>query len=192
MCRFSSWCLSVGNSTLSSVHNAVRVLKSFSASNREWGVSELARHLDISKSTVHRLLLTLTEGGLLAQDPDGGKYRLGLAVFDLAAAVPTQLDLHEAVMAPMTDLRNKTGETVHVSVLDGRHVVYIERLDSPNTLRTFLEIGRRNSAHCCGSGKVLLAFSPRDLVDKLLKGWKLEPKNRQDNHVDRPASNAPG
>ena len=58
----------------------------------------------------------------------------------------------------MTELRNRTGETVQVAVLDGREVVYVERLDSPNTLRLFLEVGRRNSAHSTGCGKALLAF----------------------------------
>ena len=58
----------------------------------------------------------------------------------------------------MTELRNRTGETVRVAVLDGREVVYVERLDSPNTLRLFLEVGRRNSAHSTGCGKALLAF----------------------------------
>ena len=163
-------------STLSSVTNAVRVLKSFSSTEREWGVSDLARRLEIGKSTTHRLLATLTDEGMLEQNPVTGKYRLGLAVFDMAAAVPTQLDLHEAVMSPMTDLRNQTGETVQVAVLDGRHVVYIERLDSPHTLRTFLDIGRRNWAHCCGTGKALLAFSPRAQVEKLLRDWDLAAK----------------
>jgi DNA-binding IclR family transcriptional regulator len=76
----------------------------------------------------------------------------------------------------MTDLRNRTGETVQVGVLDGRQVVYVERLDSPNTLRFFTELGRRNDAHCTGSGKALLAFLAKPQLDKLLKGWDLPSK----------------
>lgn len=159
--------------TLGSVANAARVLKSFTATEREWGVTDLARKLDIAKSTAHRLLATLTDEGLLEQDVETGRYRLSLAVFDLAAAVQT-LDLHEAVLPPMTELRNRTGETVQVAVLDGREVVYIERLDSPNTLRLFLEVGRRNSAHCTGCGKALLAFSPPEQINRILQGWSME------------------
>ncbi|MDH3679026.1 MAG: IclR family transcriptional regulator, partial [Acidimicrobiia bacterium] len=166
----------MSSSTLTSVSNAVRVLKAFSSTDREWGVSDLARRLGLGKSTVHRLLTTLTTEGMLEQDQESGRYRLGLAVFDLAAAVPTQLDLHEAVLSPMTDLRNQTGETVQVAVLDGREVVYVERLDSPHTLRMFLEIGRRNSAHCAGTGKALLAFIPRVELERLLAGWELEAR----------------
>jgi len=162
----------VRTGTLGSVANAARVLRSFTANEREWGVSDLARRLGIAKSTAHRLLATLTDEGLLEQDVETGRYRLGLAVFDLAAAVQP-LDLHEAVLPPMTELRNLTGETVQVAVLDGREVVYIERLDSPHTLRLFLEVGRRNSAHCTGCGKALLAFSSPQVADRALKGWKL-------------------
>ena len=115
--------------TLSSVRSAARLLKQFSSRERELGVSELARRLDLSKSTVHRLLVTLTSESLLEQDPVSGKYRLGIAMHDLGSAVSTRLDLHEAVIPPMERLRNVTGETVHTAVLDGREVVYVERLD---------------------------------------------------------------
>ncbi len=120
---------------------------------------------------MHRILSTLTDEGLLEQDASSGRYRLGLALFDLVAAVPSQRSLHEAVLLPMTDLRNRSGETVQVGVLDGRQVVYVERLDSPNTLRMFTELGRRNDVHCTGSGKALLAFLSKVQREKLLKDW---------------------
>jgi len=158
---------------LSSVASAVAVLKAFTSASPDWGVSDLAAHTGQSKSSVHRILSTLTDEGLLEQDAATGRYRLGLALFDLAAAVPSQRSLHEAVLLPLTDLRNSTGETVQVGVLDGRQVVYVERLDSPNTLRLFTELGRRNHAHCTGSGKALLAFLPRAERDRLLRDWEL-------------------
>lgn len=158
---------------LTSVTSAARLLKAFTSSTPTWGVSELARHLDQSKSTVHRILSTLTDEGLLDQDPETGRYRLGLMMFDLAAAVPTQRDLHEAALSAMNDLRNRTGETVQIGVLDGRQVVYVERLDSPNTLRMFAELGRRVDAHCTGTGKVLLAFAQPEVRDRTLKNWRL-------------------
>lgn len=167
--------MSEDRQVLSSVTNAARLLKQFSAKDREFGVSELARRLGLGKSTVHRLLVTLAEQNLVEQDELTGKYRLGLAVYDLGAAVATGLDLHEAVMPSMEQLRAATGETVQVAVLDGRHVVYIERLDSPNTLRLFLEVGRRNWAHCTGTGKVLLAHLSVYELDHILEGWELEP-----------------
>lgn len=166
---------------LSSVANAVAVLKAFTSSAPNWGVSDLAAQVGQSRSTVHRILSTLTDEGLLEQDPATGRYRLGLVLFDLAAAVPSQRSLHEAVLLPMTDLRNKTGETVQVGVLDGRQVVYVERLDSPNTLRMFTQMGRRSDAHCTGTGKALLAFLARPQLDKLMKGW--EPVRKTEHTI---------
>jgi len=165
---------------LSSVANAVALLKSFTSTSPNWGVSDLAAHSGQSKSSVHRILSTFTDEGLLEQDASTGRYRLGLALYDLAAAVPSQRTLHEAVLLPMTDLRNASGETVQVGVLDGRQVVYVERLDSPNTVRLFAELGRRNDAHCTSSGKVLLAFLNKPALEKVLKGW--EPR-RQTEHT---------
>jgi len=158
---------------LSSVRNAARILKQFSAANPEYGVSELARKLELSKSTAHRLLSTLRSEGLLDQDADSGKYRLGLAMYDLGTSVRSRIDLHEAVIPPMEVLRNRIGETVHVAVLDQREVVYVERLDSPHGLRRFLEIGRRMPASATATGKCLLAYLPDPERDSILDGWEL-------------------
>ena len=159
--------------TLSSVRNAARLLKEFSIREPELGVTELATRLGIGKSTVHRLLATLAGEDLIERDPNSGRYRLGAAVHDLGSAVSAGNNLHAAVVLPMTELRDRTGETVQVGVLDGRDVVYVERLDSPNTLRLFVDVGRRSEANATGTGKCLLAFLPPDQLDRLLDGWEL-------------------
>ncbi len=158
---------------LSSVRNAARVLKAFSARKRSFGVTELARTLDLSTSTAHRLLTSLAEEGLIEQDAESGRYQLGMAVYDLFAAM-SEYDLTEAVLPPMTVLRHRTGETVQVGVLDGREVVYVERLQSPRTLRMFIDVGRRNTTHATATGKVLLANLPPDRLDMLLDGQDLD------------------
>ncbi len=127
----------------------------------------------MTTSTVHRVVATLADEGLLEQAPNQTRYRLGLAMFDMAAAVPTHRSLHEAALLPMTELRHRSGETVQVGVLDGRQVVYVERLDSPHTLRFFVELGRRNDAHCTGCGKVLLAHLEPVRRIRVLRGWEL-------------------
>jgi IclR family transcriptional regulator, KDG regulon repressor len=162
--------------TLGSVQNAARLLKCFTSQDRELGVTELAHRLDFGKSTVHRLLATLAAEQLIEQDPTTGRYRLGLAILELGAAASTATDLHAAALTPMSVLRNRTGETVQVAVLDGREVVYVERLESHNTLQLFLEVGRRNAAHATGTGKCLLAHLDDQLLDRLLEGWELTPK----------------
>jgi len=173
---------------LDSVRNAARLLKQFSYRERELGVSELARRLGLGKSTAHRLVATLAAEHLLEQNRETGKYRLGLAIYDLGASVSAHFALHEAALPSMAHLRNTTGETVHLAVLDGREVVYIDRLDSPDSVRMFLEVGRRNWAHCTATGKVLLAHVPEDRLDRLLAGWELKdrtPYTITDHHLLR-------
>ncbi len=173
---------------LDSVRNAARLLKQFSYREQELGVSELARRLGLGKSTAHRLVATLTAEHLLEQNRETGKYRLGLAIYDLGASISAHFALHEAALPSMAQLRNATGETVHLAVLDGREVVYIDRLDSPDSVRMFLEVGRRNWAHCTATGKVLLAHVPDDRLDRLLIGWELKektPSTITDHHLLR-------
>ena len=164
------------HSTLSSVANAARLLKEFSKGNRELGVTELSRRLGVGKSTAHRLVNTLTEERLLEQDPDTGAYRLGLAMYELGTSVYWHTDLHEASTPVLEQLRNASKETVQVAVLDGREVVYVERRESPQTLRLFGRVGHRNDAHCTSTGKLLLACLSAEELDTTLKGWRLPSK----------------
>ncbi len=174
---------------LTSVAGAATVLKTFTAARPDWGVTDLAAHLGKSTSSVHRILSTLADEKLLEQDPETGRYKLGLVLYELAAAVPSQRTLQDAVLLPMTDLRNATRETVQVGVLDGRHVIYVERLNSPHSLRFFSEFGRRADAHCTATGKALLAYTPITRVETLLKGWDL-PRRTEHTITDHSAFKA--
>lgn len=156
---------------LSSVRNAARLLKEFSREDRELGVSELARRLGIGTSTTHRLLTTLAEERLLERGQRRGTYRLGIALHDLGSAVASHLDLHEAAMPAMAALRHTTGETVQLAVLDGLDSVYVERLESPHTVRIFTRAGTRLPAPTTSTGKVLLAALPAAELNARLRGW---------------------
>lgn len=163
---------------LASVSNAARLLKEFGKGDREIGVSELARRLGLGKSTTHRLLHTLTVEKLLEQDTDTGGYRLALTMHELGASVQSAIDLHSASNPVIEQLRNITKETVQIAVLDGRHVVYVERRESPQTVRLFGRVGHRNDAHSTSTGKVLLAHLPAADLDVLLAGWRLPRKTQ--------------
>lgn len=166
-------------SRLSSVQNAARLLKELGSAGGELGVSELSRRLGLGKSTVHRLLATLTAERILEHDPATGTYRLGLAMYELGARVSMHRVLHDAATTVLEELRNATKETVQIAVLDGREVVYVERLESPHTLRLFGRIGHRMPAHSTSTGKVLLAYLPEERLEVLLKQWPLEPLTPQ-------------
>jgi IclR family KDG regulon transcriptional repressor len=156
---------------LTSVRNAARLLKEFSRTDRELGVSELARRLELSTSAVHRLLATLAAERLVERSPHG--YRLGLAMHDIGA-VAGDLDLHEAALPVMATLRATTGETVQLAVLDGCESVYVDRLESPHTVRIFSRVGTRLPATATATGKALLAALPPAELDARLALWTRE------------------
>ena len=152
---------------LATVHNALRLLQQFSYAEPVLGVSELARRMGLAKSTVHRLLTTLLDEGFVQKTPDD-RYRLGLRLYDLGQLVVNSLELREVAHPVLERLRNETGETVHLAVLEGADVVYLERFESPSTLRLFGRLGRRMPAHTTSSGKCLLAFSAPEAVDAVV------------------------
>jgi DNA-binding IclR family transcriptional regulator len=164
------------------VASAARLLKAFAGDRREMGVTEAARRLGLGKSTAHRLLNTLTEEGLLEQDARTGAYRLGLAVYELGTSVSSYSVLHEASAPIMDQLRAATKGAVQVSVLAGHDVVYVERRETPLTLRLFARTGHRLPANVTSSGKLLLAFLPSDQLDEVLSTWTLA--KRTDHSID--------
>ncbi len=158
------------------MRNAARVLRAFSHADQELGVTELSRRLGLGKSTTHRLVATLEAERLLEQDQATGKYRLGLALYELGTTVTEHVDLHQAALPVLTTLRHRTGEMVHVAVLDGLEAVYVERLESPYMLPVFRRVGHRLPAHWTSSGKVLLAALPRPELERRLKGAQLDAR----------------
>ncbi|MGD9529101.1 IclR family transcriptional regulator [Pseudonocardia sp.] len=157
---------------LSSVRNAARLLKAFSREHRELGVTEAARRLGVGTSTAFRLLTTLTEERLLERGDARGTYRLGLAMYELGVTVFPNLGLHEAAMPALAALRQSTGETVQLAVLDHLEVVFVERLESPQTLRFVARAGHRVPAHAASTGKVLLAHLAPDVLRERLRDWR--------------------
>jgi len=152
------------------VRNAARVLRAFGEAGQELGIAELSRRLGIGKSTVHRIVTTLTEERLLERSA-AGRYRLGLAVYELGTGVTEHVDLHQAALPVLTHLRHTTGEMVHVAVLDGLEVVYVERLESYHLMPIFRRVGHRVPAHITSSGKVLLAALPAPELELRLRDW---------------------
>ncbi|GAA4831692.1 IclR family transcriptional regulator [Saccharopolyspora rosea] len=148
------------------VSRVAAVLGAFSASDRTLGVSELARRTGLPKSTVHRLTGELLEHRFLERD--GTALRLGLRLFELGENVPRQRHLRDVALPHMADLRAATGQTVHLAVLDGTDVVYVQIVRSENSPKMPSRIGGRLPAHATGVGKALLAFAPPESLEAVL------------------------
>ncbi len=149
---------------LSTVVKTLRVLEAFSYAQPVLGVSELARKLDMGKSSVHRALTTLHEHGYVVKTPDD-RYRLGLKLHEMGQLVVSGIRLHEVAHDSLDRLRHETDETVHLAVLDTNEVVYIDRLEAAGAMRMFSKLGRRMPVHTTSSGKCLVAFGSEQVAD---------------------------
>jgi DNA-binding IclR family transcriptional regulator len=154
---------------LSSVANSIRLLTSFSGEEDELGITTLATRLRLAKSTVHRLASTLTGAGFLEQNGDTGKYRLGMALFELGALVRRRMDVATEGRPKLRELLEKTGETVQMGVVDHLSVLYVYEMESPHAIRMAAAVGGRAPLHCTAVGKVLLAYQPVDFVERVVQ-----------------------
>lgn len=153
---------------LSSVTTAIHLLKTFSEEEAELGISELAKRLMIAKSTVHRLATALLDEGLLDQNPDTGRYRLGIGLFSLGAQVRTRLDVAAEAKPFLNDLRSKLGENARLAILNRRNVVFIHDFESNESVRLRSITGQYRPAHCTAEGLCLLAGLRAPVLDDLL------------------------
>lgn len=142
---------------LSSVTTAIHLMKTFSEDEPELGISELAKRLGIAKSTVHRLATALLDESLLEQNPDNGRYRLGIGLFSLGSQVRTRLDVAAEAKPILHELRSRTGENARLAVLHGRNVVFIHDFESNEPVHLRSITGQFRPAHATAEGLCLLS-----------------------------------
>jgi DNA-binding IclR family transcriptional regulator len=159
-----------GSGSIRVIVKAAAVIDLLAESNDPVSLTSLSNELGIAKSTLHGILATLNSIGYVNKDPETGDYRLGLHLFELGNAISRKLDERRIAKPYMQMLAEKTGETVHLAVLEDGEVLYINKQESNSSIRIITESGLKLPVHCSGLGKVLLAGRPNeeiiDLLDK--------------------------
>jgi len=140
------------------------VIELLSRSDCPLSLSQVARELGMVKSNVHRLMQALVDTRFVLRDERSGCYLSSIKLWELGSAVLSKLDLRRHAQSQMEALMASTGESVHLSVLDGREVVYVHKVDSPNPVRAYSQIGGRAPAHCVATGKVQIAYGAPSLL----------------------------
>jgi DNA-binding IclR family transcriptional regulator len=131
---------------------------------------EVAERLDLPRTTVHELLVTLVARSYLISVPGQPvRYRLGMPLFQLGTAFAGRLDLVREAQGVAREVAAACNEAVHVAVLDDADVIYLVKVDSTHPVRMVSAVGRRLPAHCTAVGKVLLAALDPAGLDALLK-----------------------
>jgi DNA-binding IclR family transcriptional regulator len=152
-----------------SVERAITILDVLAASGWRSG-AEIARELDVHRSTALRLLGTLERHALVERDPRSAKYRLGQRIPQLASVVTGESDLRSLARPVCEALAGALGETVTLDVLVGDEIVPIEQATASTSVVSVNWLGRRTPVHCTASGKVILAFGPPAVRERLLGG----------------------
>ncbi|MFB9186751.1 IclR family transcriptional regulator [Dactylosporangium sucinum] len=152
---------------LGSVSNALRLLEAM-APKSLCGVSELSRTLQISKTSIDRLLTTLVAAGFAEQDPNTRKYRLTKKIVSLADRVRSRTSMVELARPHLAALAAQVGEAANLGVFVDGHLVYLDTIASTHTFQIEARAGSRLPAHCTAGGKAILAYSRPDLVNTYL------------------------
>ena len=151
---------------IQSVARAIEILKCFEGSS-ELGVTEISKLIGLHKSTVYGLISTLETYQLLEQDKTTGKYRLGVELFRLGSHVNTDL---RGIVSPFLDkLVSICGETVNFVVPDGDCVVYLDKKESPHSMRIATAMGQREPMYRTATGKAILARLPFEDAMNILR-----------------------
>ncbi len=150
-----------------SLEHGISILEAFTVDSVELGVSDLARILGLTKSTIHRLVTTLVKRGYLIQDSETRKYRLSLRMYEVGCVVVQKLGLFR-VASVLEELEVRTRETVHISVLSDGAVTYLHTVESTQPVRTHSRLGQRSPVTCTANGKLFLAHLPEPLRQSYL------------------------
>lgn len=158
------------------VGRVVALLTAFAPGDNALGAAELARRTGLPKSSVHRLSRQLVEHGLL--EPADTEVRLGLRLFEIGQLATRQRGLVEAARPHLVDLRAATGNTVHLAVLEGNEVVYLDVLPGPDAPRLPSRTGGRFPAHATAVGKAILANSEPPTADMVIHSGLMRVSER--------------
>ena len=145
--------------TVQSIDRALSIIEALAGEKEGLGVTEISTRVGLHKSTVHRLLSALGERGYVEQR-SGGAYL-------------NQVELKTEAQPYLRRLLQLTKQPVHLSMLDGLEIVYIDKIETIHSIRMYSQIGRRSPALCTASGKALLSGLPDAELCERIRSTKL-------------------
>lgn len=154
---------------IQSVDRAAQILRLLSE-EPSMTITEVARALDVHRSTAFRLLGTLELHNLVEQESERGAYRLGLALLHMANSVASQMDFTKDAQACCDSLARRLNETVNIAILDDGHAVTITQATDDQMLSVSQQyVGQRGPLHATSTGKVLLAHADEEEFERQLE-----------------------
>jgi len=152
-----------GTYKVQALDRAFAVLDLLGESDTPLGLAQVASSLQLHKSTAHRFLMVLERHRMV-----------GLRLFDFGNRAIEQYDLRDRAQAHLRRLVAETEETAHLCILEGAHVIYIDKIEPARSVRMITRIGASNPVHCTSVGKAILAFMPEERIVDVLRRTRFE------------------
>lgn len=152
---------------LSLLEKAAKVLNAFQSAQPRLTLTEVVQRSGLPRSSAHRILDQLVQ--LRWLEREGRDYRLGMSMLELGALASHHNRLRRAALPHLHALHETTGHLVHLTVLDGAEVVYLERIGGSDDSGVPSRVGGRQPAYCTAAGKAILAFSDDALVEQVIR-----------------------
>ena len=159
---------------INSIERCLKVIDTLSDHPAGLKLTELSGLLDSHPSSVHHMVATLLPHDYIAQDPDTKRYSLGFRFLEISRKILDNLDIRQIAHRHLETLRQESQEAVHLAMLRGDKVVYIDKLDTPSGLSLATYVGFATDPHAAAGGKVLLAGLKDDAVKGIYKNKSLK------------------
>jgi IclR family KDG regulon transcriptional repressor len=157
------------------IDRAAHILDCFGFDHQELSVSEIGAKTNLHRSTAHRILMALEYNDLIQQNPESGKYHLGIKLFRLGHQAVSHLNLREICRPFLSRIMKETKETVHLAVFDEDQVLYLDKVEGPHALRMPSRVGRRIPTYCTSLGKAMLSCLDDQEVKSIFRNQVLRP-----------------
>lgn len=167
--------------TIASVIKAIEVIEYIAHSEKEVGVTEISNGLNYGVSATYHLLNTLKECNIIVQNDRTKKYSLGLKLWQIGMLAYGQNHISITLRPYLRKLRDLTGETANLTIMDNYQIVYIAQEESNRLVKMFTTTGATAPLHCTGAGKILLAHKPEEIQNLILE--RIELTKYTDNTI---------
>lgn len=155
----------------------LQVLERVAESERSVRITDIATALSLTKSNAHRVLKTLEHAGYLRQDERSREYTPSLKLWELGSGIVGRLDIRAHASDVLRKLAQEAREAVHLSILEDREVIYVDKIDSPEPVGAYTRMGGRAPAYCVATGKALLCHLSEEELEPILADLKPYSKN---------------
>jgi DNA-binding IclR family transcriptional regulator len=164
----------MNDNSVQTLSRALDILETLALSPNSMGVTEIGQRLNLHKSTAHRLLNALAARGYVEKTEGRGSYRLGLKVVEIGSLRLNHIELKTEAAPFLRELTSTMEQSVHLGILSGTDVVYIDKVEPLSSIRMYSQIGKRVPIYCTALGKALFFDRTREEIIAFASGLRFE------------------